>query len=341
MAQMKVGLLGLGRGGQQLADALLRSSWAQLVAVASAKPERLTAFHENHRGIATYNDFRSLIVGQTLDALFVALPPHQRPRYLALAAERKLPVWMLPPPARSLEELAEVVRRFDEAACPIVLARSWGHESSLRADSELVQRAGPVYLASGQVSTYWSGELDWRGDRQSAGGGVLLDRGYGLLDTALQVLGMPAKVFAALGRGPLPARSPYDTEDTAALTALYPGGGVLSLTASRVCGPETWSLHLHGATGSLEIGRERVVTRDRAGGAVIAEEARPAQPLLQEVDEFLSRLQSSPRTLRSKLSEHLSTMAVVQAAYLSARTGQPESPQALLDMQGLRVLSGT
>ncbi|NLX13794.1 MAG: Gfo/Idh/MocA family oxidoreductase, partial [Phycisphaerales bacterium] len=100
MATMKVGVLGMGRGGQRIAAALLRSSWCDLVAVGSKKRHILTAFAERHPGIATYDDCRSLIVGNRLDALFVAMPAYQRGPFLPLAAERGIPVWMLTPPAR-------------------------------------------------------------------------------------------------------------------------------------------------------------------------------------------------------------------------------------------------
>ena len=88
MASLKVGLIGLGSGGRLLADALLTSSWCELVAVASRQAIRIEPFKEKHPEIATYNDFRSLIVSNPLDALFVAIPPFLRGKYLALAAER-------------------------------------------------------------------------------------------------------------------------------------------------------------------------------------------------------------------------------------------------------------
>jgi len=53
---------------------------------------------------------------------------------------------------------------------------------------------------------------------------------------------------------------------------------------------------------------------------------------LPQIDDFLSRLQTNPRSVRSQLPQHLATMAVLEAAYLSARTGQPESPSAIFEM---------
>ena len=44
METFKVGLLGLGRGGMRVCDALLASLWGELVAVPSPKTQRLGRF---------------------------------------------------------------------------------------------------------------------------------------------------------------------------------------------------------------------------------------------------------------------------------------------------------
>ncbi len=330
---MKVGLMGLGRGGQQLAEALLVSSWCELIAVADGQSKRIERFTEQHQGMSAYDDFRSLIVENPLDALFVAVPPFLRAKYLSLAADRGLPVWMLTPAARRFEEAVKLTERFERAGCPIVVARSWGFEPALQPDAMGLDQLGGLFFARGNVMTCRADDLDWRGDSVRAGGGVLLDQGYGLIDTIVQLMGMPSIVYAAAKGVSRPGgRFPYDTEDTAALVCQFTGGAIAVVSACWTSGPQHWVLEAHGTDGSVRIERGCVVCRDRTGKTQLAAQARAANPFVPLVDDFLSTLRSNAAKGRSPLRQHLPTMAVIQAAYLSARTGQPESPSTIFEM---------
>jgi len=337
MASFKVGLMGLGSGGRLVAEALLASSWCELIAVASRQSSRIEPFTESHPGIAAYNDFRSLIVSNPLDALFVAVPPFLRSKYLALAAERSLPVWMLTPAARRLDEAVAILDRFESAGVPIVVSRAWGVEPVLQAEALSIEQMGRFFLARGHVMLSLPEDMDWRGDSHRAGGGVLLYRGYSLIDTIVQALGMPTTVYAATAGVSRPAgRFPYDTEDTASVVCHFPNGGIGVVSACWSAGPRRAFLHLYGTQQSIQIDESAVVVRDRTGETEISRQSRPANPLLPQVEEFLSSLHVSPRRIQSTLRQHLFTMAVIQAAYLSARTGQPESPATLLDVHHLK-----
>jgi len=332
MATMRVGLMGMGRGGLLLAEALLRSNWCELAAVAHTTTRPLQQFIDRHPGVAAFDDYRSLIVSTQLDALFVAVPPFQRGKYLALAAERRLPVWMLTPPARSLEEAAEILERFEQADCPIVVSRAWGIEPALQPDALDLQPDNRVFLATGSSMTCLQEDLDWRGDSVRAGGGVLLDHGYALIDTIVQVMGMPGTVYTAAGRASRPAtRFPYDTEDAATCVLQFPGGGIGAITCCWTTGPAAWHVDLHALSRSVHIDGQTVVVRDRSGQTETARYPRPAMLLLPQVEEFLSALRSNARIL-STLRHHLPTLAVMQTLYLSARTGQPESPGRLAEL---------
>lgn len=340
MAALKVGLMGLGRGGQRVAEVLLHSSWCELVAVGSSKPERIDLFTSRYPGIATYNDFRLLIVSSTLDALFVAAPPYLRSKYLALAAERGVPVWMLPPPARKFQEALEILRPFESAGCPIVVSRSWGIEPGLQWDALGLDRIGRFFLGRANVMMCREEDLDWRGDLQRAGGGVLLDRAYPIVDCLVQGMGMPSTVYARTSGGLRSGdRSSYDTEDTAGLVCQFAHGGLAVLSACWTAGPAQESLDLHGADGAVHIDAREVVVGDRTGQTEVSRQSRPENVFRPQIEDFLSELASSPRRMRSTLRQHLPTLALIEAAYLSARTGQPESLATIFDIHDVSLPS--
>lgn len=333
MEPLKVGLMGLGRCGVQAAEALLGSSWCRLIAVGGQKPHRLAAFAERHPEVATYDDFRSLIVNSGLEVLCMAVPPFVRAHYLQLAAERRLPVWMVTPAARRLDEALPLAERFEAAGVPLVVSRAYGIDPALDSDTLGPQAVGRVFLARGAAMTCLPEDLDWRGDAESAGGGVLLDRAYSLIDTLVQAMGMPGSVYtAAAGVSRPGTRFAYDTEDTAAVIFQYAGGGIAEIVASWTTGPEECWLNLHGLTATARIESAGVTVRDRQTGRELVSQPRAANPYAPQLEEFLTSLRTSPKKMRSMLREHLPTMAVMQAIYLSARTGQPESPGSILEM---------
>ncbi len=333
MAVLKVGLMGLGRGGQRVAEVLLHSSWCELIAVGSSKPERIDLFTSRYPGIAAYNDFRLMIVSNALDALFIAAPPYLRSKYLALAAERGVPVWMLPPPARRFQEAVEILRPFEAAGCPIVVSRSWGVEAALQWDALGLERIGRFFLARANVMLCGEEDLGWRGDLQRAGGGVLLDRAYPVIDCLVQAMGMPGTVYARTSGGSRPSdRSSYDTEDTAGVVCQFPGGGLAVLSASWAAGPAEESLDLYAPDGTVHVDAREVVVRDRVGQTEVSRQSRPENVFRPQIEDFLSELASSPRRMRSTLRQHLPALALIEAAYLSARTGQPESLATIFDI---------
>lgn len=337
MEPLKVGLMGLGRGGRALADALLASSWCKLAAVASVHSTRIEQFRNAHPGIAAHNDFRSLIVSTPLDALFVAVPPFLRETYLSIAAERRIPVFMLTPAARRFDEAIALLGAFERADCPIAVSQCWGIESSLHPDGLGLEQAGKFFLARGSVTTNLEPDFDWRGDSRRAGGGVLLYEAYGLIDVLVNVMGLPSTVFAVVSGISRPGtRFPYDTEDTAVLTCRYASGALATISACWTTGPADWSIEIFGTGGSLRVDTAFALVRDREGKKELAKNARSMNPLATQVDEFLSTLCSNPRNLRGTLRQHLPAVAVIESAYLSARTGQPESPGTIFSMHNVK-----
>jgi len=335
METLKVGLIGLGRGGQRICDALMASSWTELIAVASPKSKRLEQFTQEHPDILAYDDFRSLVVENQsrLDVLFVAIPPFKRGPYLSLAAERNIAVWMLTPAARRFDEALEWADKFEQAECPIVVSRIWGCEPALQPETLDLEKIGRFFFARANVMTCWSEDLDWRGDSHRAGGGVFLDRAYTVIDTVVQLVGLPTKVYmAGAGVSRPGGHFPYDTEDTAAVICQFDEGAIASVSACWTSGPERWELELYGTNSMIHIDNQRVEFRDRDGEKQTGLQQRAENPFLNQIEEFLAELQSNPKNIRSTLRQHLATVATIQAAYLSARTGQPESPNAIFEM---------
>jgi predicted dehydrogenase len=244
---------------------------------------------------------------------------------------------MLTPAGRRFDEALEILSVFEKAGCPLVVSRHWGFEPSLQADALGLAEIGRFFFARGNVTVCSEDDLDWRGDSQRAGGGVLLYRAYTMIDTLIQIMGLPGTIYARIAGVSRPGtRFPYDTEDTAGLVCHFSGGGIAVLSACWTAGPEHKSLDLHGLNGYLHLDDAKVEVRDRTGEIGIHNLPRSANDLEPQIDAFLSELSASSRRFRSTFRQHLPTLACIEAAYLSAQTGQPESPAAIFRMHDVR-----
>ena len=111
-----------------------------------------------------------------------------------------------------------------------------------------------------------------------------------------------------------------------------------NLTASKVFGPELKILKLYGKDKILTVSDTRFAVSDSLGQ--VSEEAEYDDDQLVRITKVLenfalSILLPDENKLCSSGGENLKNMAVIESAYLSARTGFPEEPGRILQMAQL------
>ena len=333
--RVRVGILGVGESGSPVIEAVRRCACAELVAVADREQE-VASRQGRVLGVASFDDFRSFLLAQPLDAVLVAAPPFQCHEVLRLAASRRIPIWRVPPLARRFEEAGELVQLFAETSTPLVVGRLWEDQAGWLEAGALRDALGTVFLLHALVVVRRDDALDWRGDAERAGGGVLLNQGYEAVDMCGAMMGVPDRVTAATARTPRdPAgRLRYDTEDTACVLMQYGSEGMASVTMCWRAEPSTRRIDVYGERGSLTIDGSRLTHRSPDGREVHATEIGDDDLYVASVTRFLKGLAGGSASLEPDSRKHLETTAVIEAAYLSARTGEPEAPLRLLEMQG-------
>jgi predicted dehydrogenase len=327
--ELRIGLIGIAGGARPVYDALVAEPRVRIVAVADRNADavgQVTASLDAE----VYSDCRSLIVEKNLDALFVATPHFATHGCLRQAAEKGTPVWKQSPLARRFDEgltLTQVFERAPRGAVPLAVARAWPAEPAMQQAGEILGSLGRPFLVEARSLTFRPDDLDWRGDSERAGAGVLLHQAYPAIDTVVHWLGPPSEVFASMGRISRPqTRHPYDTDDTATMVLRYPEGAMANFTTCWTSGPETNELTIHATEGILRIEPSRVVVLDRHGRPTRTPLDRSPNPYTHPIRAFLDGLLTEGARLASLAGDHLWTMAVLEAAYLSSRTGEAESP---------------
>lgn len=350
---LRIALVGAGDLGGKCLDALADVPSLQLVGVADRSPAGKQAAAS--AGVEFFSDHRQLLGQLRPDVLLVATPPGATVDLVRLAAQQNVHVVKGAPLARTLDEAAEMVGAMAGTGRGFAVLTPRRFNASYRALIGRRQRMGRLFLGRAHHVLNWGLEFGWRSDKASAGGGVLLEAGYQMIDLLVWAMGLPEEVYAVTGRhgrphmveagGEVESLGIYDTDDSA-VVVLRHADAAGTVTASWVTSPPGEELLLHGQQGSGQASATRCVFRDDGGTVLeaIDSDDRPASALAEQLrglaEAFLKADAASDSEqlnrcpCESSAREHLLTMAVVEAAYLSDRTGQPEDPRHLLEARG-------
>lgn len=330
MEKLRTACMGLAGAGEDLLAAALADERFHVRAAFSSDGERLRRLREE-RGLAVYDDARSLIVEtarEGLDLLLVALAPHESVEFLPLAAKHGAAVFHAAPFARTVEEGRGLEAAFAGAGRPLMVSRWWQFE---RAFAALRDAEGWFPAGFATVRAPVGDRTGWPGDRGRAGGGALLWGGYEPVDMLTTLMGLPEQVSAQCAYATRPGTArPYDTEDAAALLMQFSGGRIGTVDVVRGSYERDWRVSLVGSAGGFEVRPRRMTATPGSGGKPRTTLVRSANRFASELAIVAGHLGGVPSPRPATAGDHLATLAVVEAAYLSARTGAAESPARML-----------
>lgn len=333
MNPLTVALMGLNPEGVDCLSATRSLEQLKLIAVGDGDAERLRR-HTESLSLRTYEDYRSLILEAShagLDILIVSLEPFQSMEFVEMAASRGIAVFHKAPWARTVEEGRRMIDLFADRSCPLVVSRWWQFEPAFRTLADITHHCGHVFAATASIHTADT-SAGWRGDARRAGGGVLLNGAYEILDMLVHTMGMPESVYAQCGFSTEPGSArPYDTEDFTFLSLSLPHDRKVSLVCARGAAESDWRVTFYGTRATVEVSPDRLIYTPRDGGAAQQHKVWAKYPIVHAIGAFAESLTDDQKILQSTAKEHLATMALIQAAYLSAKTGEPESPSRMLD----------
>ncbi|MBN1846119.1 MAG: Gfo/Idh/MocA family oxidoreductase [Sedimentisphaerales bacterium] len=329
MDKLRTGIIGIGGYGRNVLAQLDRSSQFQVVAVADQ--DRKLADGVGRRCQAqSYDDYRSLIVQEKLDVLFLALPTYLCGECIQLAAKQKIHVFKEAPLARSLPEASEWIKLLEKAHVQFHIGSARRFAPGYLMAHQMIRqgRLGQIALVRAEYLTDVSEPLDWRGDPLLAGGGVLLEQAYPLIDHILWTLGAPQTVYSLhsykSGKRLLP---PSRTEDTVLMSLTFPDGTLGSLLAGWLAAPPVERLVWHGAEGILEASPQQYRLYNTQGQIAESQTFQVESDwwIGQQIRQFADGLLDPEVKPVGTAREHLVNIAVIESAYLSSRTRMPES----------------
>ena len=342
--KLDTAILGLNEGGQLLLKASEAVDCLQIQAVA----DKDTILAEKIAGqykCAAFDDYRQLIMQNQIDCLMVAAPMHSCDEYVRMAMKKKFNVLKVAPAARDFEEAAEFVRLAEEqqiqfaVANPSRYARSYVELRKLIEEGEIEH----VFLMTAFCNIGDHPQPGWRTDPKLAGGGVLLHDCYRMIDQIVLNFDMPQQIYSLnTNQAQDKQQRLYLTEDTAIVTMKFSDTFIGNFIATRRAetGPKEVFLKLYAKDNILTVSDTQLTVSDGLGNSI--KKSKYDDDELVCTTELLKNFASSilspeKNKLRSSGRENLKDMAVIESAYLSARTGFPEETGKIMQMASLGV----
>jgi predicted dehydrogenase len=195
---IRVGLIGYGYAGRTFHTPLIRATRGlELVAVSSSRPERVTA---DLPGIAVLPGAGELLATPSIDLIVIAAPPDVHAPLAAAALRAGKHVVVDKPIAPTLEEARATAKLAAGSDRMLTVFQNRRWDGDFLALRDLLSRGvlGEVSHFESHFDRYRPLVRDrWR-ERPGAGAGLWHDLGPHLVDQALQLFGLPDRVWASL-----------------------------------------------------------------------------------------------------------------------------------------------
>ena len=335
--KLKTAVLGLNPQGLLMLKAASETGFFHIDAVAD-KDTFLAEKTAEEYNCTPFDDYRQFIIQSDAQCLLIAAPIHTCEEYIKMAVKKKFPILKLAPPAISIQQtaslanLAESEKTTFDIANPLRFAKSFNRLEQSIKQQDLPQ----VCLITAFYSTQRTSPQPWQTDPQLAGGGVLLQDAYSLIDQIILNFGMPQQVYSLNTNQAEDRQQRLSlTEDTAILTMKFSDSIIANIIATNTFGSGEQFLKIHTKNKILTATDSEFSITDALGKTIESQKntADTAENLRKMLISFAQSLLTPDKNkFESTVRHNLKNMAVIESAYLSARTRMPEESEKVLQM---------
>lgn len=178
------------------------------VVAAADKSEKNRKSAEKYH-VKTYDDYSKLVDAEKLDAVIISLPNFLKKECVLSAAERKLDIFLDKPLARNFSEAQAIIQKAEKEDVRLMVGVNYRYFPCVqKLKSNLDDgRIGDAVIATSEL--IMNGPLshsvvptpvpEWWLNKETAGGGALLDLGYHLIDILSWMFGDLEVAYSSLG----------------------------------------------------------------------------------------------------------------------------------------------
>jgi len=314
---IRIGFVGIGGIANTHFDALSQLPEAQPVAFCDIDTERAERAAARFGGRA-YSDWRAMLDAESLDALYICLPPHGHDGVEIEAVQRGIHLFIEKPVARDLDYARRAEEAIQKAGVICSVGYHFRYYGAIERAKERLQGL-PVLLVKGAWDGGMPGVPWWR--QHALSGGQLVEQTTHIFDLARYLVSEIVEVFTFSQNNPALLHHPDGDVNVADVVCLKFANGAVGVIT------DTNGLHAPGEVGLKVYTPERVV--EVSWGRMVETEANRKEeyhsrdnPYLRESEAFLTAIRTGDRSLiRSDYSDGMRTLAVTLAADAAGRKG--------------------
>ena len=336
MTELSGALIGCGFFAINQMHAWNDVSGANIVAICDRDPERLKIVGEQFDIERRYTDVEAMLADNNIDFVDIATTVSSHRALVELAATHKVPVICQKPFAETLQDAKAMVKACDEAGIPLMVHENFRWQTPIQA----VHRA----LDSGAIGEPFWGRFSFRSGYDVFSGQpylaegerfIIEDLGIHTLDIARFILGDVKRLVARTRR----VNQKIKGEDVATILMDHENGATSVVDVSYATKLETdpfpeTLIELDGTKGSIRLHRGyclEVITPAETRISDVSPKllpwaSRPWHNIQESVfaiqQHWVNKIKSGEETSTSG-ADNLKTFALVEAAYASAKNGNP------------------
>jgi predicted dehydrogenase len=324
----RLGLIGVGKHGSRYARHI-RDDVAdvELVAIARRDPDQAAAAARAFAARA-YTDYRELIERGEVDAVIVVVPPTLHVEILSCAARAGIPVLLEKPAAPSLAAGKTLLAVLRSNPIPLMVAQTLRYNAVVQALRTACADLGPLRSLT-FAQRFEPSPLGWLDDPSQSGGGIVLHTGVHAFDLARVLSGLAIDAVTCQTQAVHTRR----TEDNFVATLRLGGGAALAtVSCARTAGARNGHIELSGERGTL-VGDHVLNRAYKVVGTVVEPLAiGDSVPTVREaLCDFIAALRRGA-PMPVTLTDGLRAVAVAEACYQSARSGQVAAVETVAEI---------
>jgi len=335
---LRFGLIGCGRVAPRHAASIVDLPQADLVAVADVIESRARRFAAEYGAQACYTDYRALLARPDIDIVSVCTPSglHAPMTLDALAAGKHVIVEK--PIALSTADADRMIAAARAAGRKLCVILQNRYNPPMQEAYRAIRagKLGRLYLGSATVRWYRPQEYyedGWHGT-WAMDGGALMNQSIHHVDALAWLMGQPVEsVFAYTAT----LAHQMEAEDVGVAVLRFAGGALATIEGSTLTYPQNLegSVAIFGERGSIEVGGTALNRRTlwKLAGELEHEREILTREQLdppsvygashQIVIEKMVKAVLEDREPETNGAEARRSLALIEAIYESARTGQP------------------
>ena len=339
---VRLGLVGIGAFSGAIADGVMKSNKAKLVACFTRTPEKRKAFSEKY-GCDQEESYEALLKRDDIDGVLLITPNNVHAEQAVLAARHGKHVFVEKPIANTIADGKKMIEACEKAGVVLMTGhymRRWG---GLRKLKELIDEGAIGNTI--QVEANFSHNIGfalapemfrWRGDDSGCPAGALMSMGIHYADALNHFFGPIKTAFSYFNKLYIPA--PVEDVTT---TIFQFESGVLGYLGANYASPKAHWIYIYGTESNLlctitlpevpfadyllwlprvdQDTRVQIFEKGKSGSRDIP--ITEGNPILEEIDEFADCIQTGARP-ETDGQGALAALALIRAAIESARTGK-------------------